>query len=424
MHHARLPQVPRSTSHYVLCDVSLWSQEYDALLHDAEIEVSDGRIAYAGPARPGDATDAPRFSLAGHTVLPGFIDTHVHLLASIEMSMQQQVSQFPSEMHFAAARNAQLTLEAGVTTARDLGGLDAGFRNAIAAGHIRGPRLHIAQAVISPTGGHADFRLPNGVCIDVPGAADMARIVDTDDEMRVAVRDLVRGGSDVIKVCTTGGVSSPTDTPDDLGVPESQVAIAVAETARRQGQPIAAHAQGSAGIIEAIRGGVSSIEHGYEIDAEGIALMRERGTVLVPTLSSALRVPDPAKVPPYLYEKKVRWSALAREHVARAIEAGVTIALGTDAGICPHAENLLELRHLVDLGMDPVEALRAGTINAARLLRLDDHLGSLTAGKVADLVVVAGDPLEDIGHLAAPENILSVVQGGTVIKNLGVNMPN
>jgi imidazolonepropionase-like amidohydrolase len=164
--------------------------------------------------------------------------------------------------------------------------------------------------------------------------------VDSDDEMRRAVRTLIRSEADVIKICTTGGVSSPSDTPHDLGVPEHQIRLIKNETARRSGQPVAAHAQGAAGILEALRGGVTSIEHGYEIDAEAIALLQEQDAFLVPTLSSALRVPDPAKVPAYLYEKKVLWSGIAREHLGAALKAGVKVAMGTDAGVCPHGENL------------------------------------------------------------------------------------
>ena len=278
-----------------------------------------------------------------------------------------------------------------------------------------GPRIHLAITPLSPTGGHTDFTMPNGMSTmpEMP----INPIIDTDDDVRRTIRTLVRSGADVIKVCTTGGVSSPSDTPDDIGVPEEHVRLIVEETAKRAGQPVAAHAQGAEGIKAAIRGGVRSVEHGYGIDDEGIDLMLEHGTFLVPTLSSALRGLDPKNVPGYLYEKKVKWSAIARERVAVAMSAGVKVALGTDAGVCPHGLNLREEMHAVELGLTPMQAIVAGTKNAAELLRLSADVGTLEEGKLADLVVVDFDPLADITKLAEPDNVKAVVQGGSLVKD-------
>ncbi|AIY03334.1 putative amidohydrolase [Arthrobacter sp. PAMC 25486] len=425
MHQARLPAVPASTDSYRLLGATLIDGTGAAAVTDSEVVVVNGRISYAGPRRRG--WSAPEgmaaVELPGKTILPGFIDTHVHLAASVETNPAQMLARFPSEHTFEAASIMRRTLKAGVTTARDLAGLDAGYRNAVAAGTILGPRLHLAISALSPTGGHSDFHLPNGAKTGLGMFQDFNPIIDTDDDVRLAVRLLVRSGADVIKVCTTGGVSSPSDSPHDLGVPERHVQMIVEETARRQGQPVAAHAQGAQGIKEAIRGGVASVEHGYEIDREGIELMLERGTFLVPTLSSALRVPRPADVPGYLYEKKVRWSEIAREHVAKALAAGVRVAMGTDAAICPHGVNLKELGHLVELGMSPMDAIVAGTLNAAELMRLQEHVGSVESGKLADLVITASDPLANIGALGDPANIAVVVQGGNVVKDLHGWMP-
>jgi len=418
-HQARLPRTPKLEGTYRLTGVTLWTGLGEDLEPDSEIVVVNDRIDYAGAFRPDlEFTDGPAVDLDGMHVLPGFFDTHVHLRFSLEANPMTMFSQFDSHSHFASAQTVRKTLEAGATTVRDLGGLDAGYRNAIAQGLIDGPRLHLAVAVISPTGGHADTHFSNGSdpAGEIQGA--FMRLVDTEDQMRLAVRELVRSEADVIKVCTTGGVSSPSDTPHDLGISEHQVAVAVEETGRRQGQPVTSHAQGTAGILEAIRGGVSSVEHGYEVDDEAIELMIERGTFLVPTLSSALRVPDPAHVAPYLYEKKVRWSAIAREHLTKAIKAGVRIALGTDSGVCPHGRNLVELGHMVDLGLTPAQALAAGTINAAELMRLDADLGTLEAGKLADFVLTRRNPLEEIHTLGDPAEIVGVVQGGHVKKDL------
>lgn len=440
MKSALLPTVPTGAQRLLLTGATLIDGTGGEPLRDAEVELADGRIVYAGPRRPAEAgagagasgaSDAQpagasgaaaggvsgavrTVDLAGRTILPGFIDAHVHLGLDLEDQLAN-LRRFDSERTFRAAVNARKTLMAGVTTARDLGGVDAGFRDSIAAGLIQGPRLHIALVPLSPTGGHGDHHLPNGTETMKLGAVDP--IIDTDDDVRRTVRLLIRSGADAIKVCTTGGVSSPSDTPDDVGVPAEHVALIKAETAKRAGQPVAAHAQGAEGILEALRGGIDSVEHGYGIDDEGIELMLAQGTFLVPTLSSALRVPDPALVPGYLYEKKVKWSAIARERVAAAFAAGVKVALGTDAGICPHGVNLREAAHAVELGLSPMQAIVAGTSNAAQLLRLSDDLGTVEEGKLADLIVVDFDPLADIDSLAEPDNVKAVIQGGALVKD-------
>ncbi|RVU14608.1 amidohydrolase family protein [Streptomyces antnestii] len=386
----------------------------------AELVAVDGRIAYVGPSRDQVSAEhraLPTVDARGRTVLPGFFDCHVHVALSIEDGLVAQFADAGSYAMLKTARRLRDTLDAGVTTIRDLGGLDNGFKRALADGLVTGPRANLAVGVISPTGGHVDFSLPNGH-VPRPGADQVSYIADTDDQVLTAVRELVRSGADVIKVCTSGGVSSPTDQPDDMGVSERQVALIRAELDRHsRRRRIAAHAQGAAGILAAVRGGVDSVEHGYGISDEGVELMLEKGTFLVPTLSSALRVPDPDLVPPYLYEKKVRWSRIAREHIARALQAGVNVALGTDAGVCPHGRNLLELVHLVELGMSPGDAIVAGTRNSARLLGLDDELGTLEVGKTADLVAVTADPLADISSLADPANVELVLKAGKTVKD-------
>jgi imidazolonepropionase-like amidohydrolase len=415
MSTAHLPTTINGQDHLLLRGATIIDGTGGAPVTDAELETRDGRVVYAGPARDSVPEGATIVELRGKTILPGFIDSHVHFGMSIE-DQTADAARFESERAFRTALNARKTLMAGVTTARDLGGLDRGYRDAIAAGLVHGPRTHLAIAPLSPTGGHTDFTMPNGR--STPMHMPINPIIDTDDDVRRTVRLLVRSGADVIKVCTTGGVSSPSDTPDDIGVPEEHVRLIVAETAKRAGQPVAAHAQGAEGIKAAIRGGVRSVEHGYGIDDEGIELMLEHGTFLVPTLSSALRVPDPAVVPDYLYEKKVKWSAIARERVGAALKAGVKTALGTDSGVCPHGQNLREPVHAVELGLSEMEAIVAGTKNAAELLRLEADLGTLEAGKLADFIVIDFDPIADITPLAAPDNVKAVVQGGALVKDL------
>lgn len=385
-------------------------------IDDAEIVMEGDRLTYVGPRRSGNRADEYTVDVDGATIMPGFIDCHIHAGMSIEVDPAYAQRRFPSEQVIDTVATLHQTLMAGVTTARDLGGLESGYRQATADGKILGPRLHLALVPLSPTGGHTDFHLSNGASVN-PGIDVIDPIVDSDDDVRRAVRLLVRSGADTIKICTTGGVSSPTDTPDDIGVPEEHVRLIVEEMARRQGQPIAAHAQGNEGILQAIRGGVASVEHGYEIDEESVELMVNKGTFLVPTLSSALRIPSPDDVPDYLYEKKVKWSAIAREHVSQAISRGIKVAMGTDSGVCPHGLNLKELGHMVELGMEPMGAIVAGTKNAAELLRLDEDLGTLEVGKLADLVISDVDPLTDIEALADPACISGIIQGGRLVKD-------
>ena len=377
---------------------------------------ADGTITYAGPAATAPpATDAARvIDAGGRTVLPGFFDCHVHLAYAHGSPPGRRAELDPVLVTFDTATRLRQTLDAGITSARDLGGLSAGYRTAVESGRIVGPRLHTAVRIISHTGGHADLRMPDGTDL----TAGMSEIADTADESRLAVRRVLREGADLIKVCATGGMGSPYDQPDDEGLLEEEIRAVVDEARRHGGKPVAAHAQGNAGILNAIRGGVTSVEHGYGLDDPALDLAGERGVFVVPTLSTVYAGINKATMPAYHYEKKVRWSGITKENIARAIERGARIALGTDAAVGPHGVNLMELSYLVDLGMDPMAAIVAGTRTSAELLGVDDRLGTLAPGRTADLVICDGDPLADIGVLGDPANILCVVQDGIIRKDL------
>ncbi|MFG2025818.1 amidohydrolase family protein [Streptomyces sp. NPDC048825] len=377
---------------------------------------AEGTITYAGPAatEPEDTTPTQTIDAGGRTVLPGFFDCHVHLAYAQGSPPGRRAELDPVLVTLDTATRMRQTLDAGITTARDVGGLSAGYRTAVETGRIVGPRLHTAVRIISHTGGHADVRLPDGTDL----SAGMSEIADTADAARLAVRRVLRDGADLVKICATGGMGSPYDQPDDEGLLEEEIRAVVDEARRHGGKPVAAHAQGNAGIVNAIRGGVTSIEHGYGLDERALEMAGERGTFVVPTLSTVYAGINKDTMPDYHYQKKVRWSGLTKENIARAIGYGARIALGTDAAVGPHGVNLMELSYLVDLGMDPMAAIVAGTRTSAELLGVADQLGTLTAGRTADLVICDGDPLTDIGVLGDPANIVCVVQDGVIRKDL------
>ena len=385
-------------------------------LAEADVVVEAGRILEVGSGLDGDqAVDA-----GGATLLPGLFDCHVHVVVStidLLVGLQQPFSyQF-----YAAARNLERTLDRGITTVRDAGGADLGVKQAVDDGLISGPRLRIAISVLGQTGGHTDGWMPSGQRVNLftPHPGMPSSIVDGVEEMRRKVRELRRAGADVIKICTSGGVLSPRDNPRHAHFNLDELRACVAE-ARTGGLEVMAHAQATEGIKNAIRAGIRSIEHGIYLDDEAISMMLEAGTWLVPTLVAPVGVLEAAERGASLTEAAIRKARevveVHKDSFRRAVAAGVRVAMGTDSGVTAHGENLRELALMADGGMKPEDVLAATTSSAARLLGVDDQLGTIEPGKLADLVLVDGDPF-DFGAL--PAAIREVWKEGTRVRPRG-----
>ncbi|MFN8619931.1 MAG: amidohydrolase family protein [Chloroflexota bacterium] len=361
---------------------------------EADVAVEDGRIVDVGPGLDGDeAVDA-----AGRTILPGLFDCHVHITAS-HFDGWKEINTPYSVRYFEAARNLERTLRAGITWVRDAAGADLGVKHARDTGLVTGSRIQLSLTMVSQTGGHNDDWLVSGVrapiAPETPGMP--SGIVDGPDEMRRKVRELHRMGADVIKVATSGGVLSPRDDPRRAHFRPAELDVLV-EEATAAGMFVMAHAQAADGIKNAVRAGIRSIEHGIFLDDEGIELMLARGTWLVPTLGAAKAVVRAgeagASFSPGVLDKARSVIETHTRNVQRAIQAGVRLAMGTDAPLTQHGENLLELGYMADLGMAPTAVLEAATRSSAQLMGVDADFGTLEPGKVADLVLVSGDALD------------------------------
>jgi imidazolonepropionase-like amidohydrolase len=378
----------------------------------ADVVVEDGRIVEVGTGLDGDQV----VDCTGQSVLPGMFDCHVHLTVSTLSALEWESEPF-SLQFYQAAQNMELTLAAGITTVRDASGADLGVQAAQQRGLVRGPRMQISITMISQTGGHGDrwqaSGCPGALFWPHPGRPD--GVADGPDQVRAKTREMIRAGADVIKIATTGGFFSPRDDPRQAHLRDAEIAVIV-EEANAAGCYVMAHAQGNAGIKTAIRGGVRSIEHGTFLDQEAIEMMIDRGTWLVPTLTANLgtseAVASGVPIWPEAAEKEHITGGAHEASARAAIAAGVKIAMGSDAPVYPHGQNLRELELLVQAGMKPAQALHAATLSAAQLMGLDGELGSLEPGKIADLVIAEGDAL-DIHNLGS--RIRSVYQDGILV---------
>jgi imidazolonepropionase-like amidohydrolase len=347
------------------------------------------------------------------TVLPGLIDAHTHLTFNPDFGYDTLAISIPREA-LIGARNARVTLEAGFTTVRNVaadGYADVALRDAINAGDVPGPRMLVSGPALSITGGHCDNDLlPYEYHATADGVADGV------EQVQHKVREIIKYGADLIKVCATGGVLSKGDDPNASQYTLEELKAIVSD-AHRLGRKVAAHAHGAQGVIWASEAGVDSVEHGHLMNDEAIATLKKNGTYLVPTLYLIdwhREHAAEAKMPDFVKQKMELVSQAAKANIQKAFRAGVKIGMGTDAAVYPHGLNAHELAVYVSLGMTPLEAIQTATINDADLLGWSDKIGTLEPGKWADMVAVDGDPLADVTTL---QHVKFVMKGGQVIKN-------
>lgn len=379
---------------------------------DQTIVVSGDRIAAIGAtaSMPAEAGDR-EIDLRTMTVLPGLIDVHTHLTFGTDFDPYVRLSTDAVREALNGVRFAKITLEAGFTSVRNVGASgysDVALRDYINAGYIPGPHMQASGPPLGITGGHCDNNfLPAQYGATTEGVADGIAAVQHH------VRQNIKYGADLIKVCATGGVLSKGDDPQASQYSLDELKALVAD-AHRLGRRVAAHAHGAEGILFATQAGVDSIEHGTYIDADDIAAMKQRGTWLVPTLYLADWMRENGHLPAMFQKKMTDVSAVMVENQKKAVAAGVKVALGTDAAVYPHGLNAHEVEvYVTKLGMTPLAAVQTGTINAAELMGWSDRTGALEPGKWADAIAVEGDPLRDVRTL---QHVRFVMKSGVVYK--------
>jgi imidazolonepropionase-like amidohydrolase len=366
-----------------------------ATVADGDLLIEDGRIVEVGSGLDGDEG----IDCSGRTLVPGLFDTHVHLVSRYEDFDEVRVLHEPFSVPFyRAAENLRRTLACGITTVRDAAGADAGMRLAVEEGSLVGPRMQISVTMLSMTGGHNDPWLPSGGAgaWSQPYPGMPSGVCDGVDGVAAKVREVVRAGADVIKIASSGGFLSPADDPSQPNFSEAEVE-SIVRAAADLGRSVMSHAHGAEGIKRAVRAGVRSIEHGTYLDDEGIELLLERGAWLVPTLTAGDTTEAIANNPQVAEPIRAKMREIGRPELdafRRAAQSGVRIAMGTDCPVAPHGTNLRELELMASNGLTPEQALAAATSSAAELMGLQDELGTLEPGKVADVVVVDGDAFD------------------------------
>lgn len=359
----------------------------------------------------------------GQYLLPGMIDSHVHVMLEMEPLERRLATPF-SYNFYKAIDHLKRTVDAGVTTVRDALGADLGLKEAVNDGLILGPRLQISVNALTITGGHGDSYTKSGIQLPIlqdgyPGLP--SGICDGVNEVRKKAREMLRAGADVLKVHATGGVTSATDHPDYTQFSLEELKVIVEEAQFRNNRKVMAHAQGLQGVKQCIEAGIHSIEHGIYLDDEAVQLMKEKEMYLVPTLLAPLSVIEFAEELGMSENSIKKSKQVMQDHIdsfKKAHQAGVKIAMGTDAGVFKHGTNLRELELMVEHGMTEMEAIVSSTKTAAECLGYDEDLGTIEVGKIADFILLNQNPLEDIKVLKDPNNIKVVSIDGKIVKDI------
>ncbi len=385
--------------------------------------IEDERISWVGPAAAVEAPpDRVEIDATGLTIMPGLIDCHDHMVHT-GFDLMQRASSPLSLTMMRIADNLRVTLEAGITTVRDAGGLDVGFKMAVEQGLIPGPRLVLGLTILSRTGGIDDPKMRSGTVLDFMGLPGLPSPVrDGPEECRKGVREVIHAGADWVKCASTGGVSSPTLGPTDAALTYEELAV-IADEAHMRGKPVFVHAYGGPGLVDAVAAGIDCIEHGAYLcqHPETVDRMATEGFWLVPTfMVIALHA---ERGTPWGQRKAQDMQADHRRTLEVAMSAGIPIAMGTDAGGYGHGHNAVELQLLVENGMTPMQAIIASTSDAARLLAMDADIGTIETGKFADLLLIDGDPLADIAILDQAEHIHLVMKSGQTYVDRLVSQP-
>jgi len=415
-------QQKTETKSYVLKAARMFDGKSNSVTSPGVVVVSGGKITGVGAGATIPA-DAEVVDLGDTTLLPGFIDAHTHVTGMYsedhDRATLRGLEETIPQMAIETTVNARVTLMAGFTTVRDVGSeryLDVGLRNAIEKGIVPGPRMLVSVHAIGATGGHCD---DNGFREGATGAetGPAQGIVNGADQARQAVRLAHKYGATVIKTCATGGVLSMVDQVDAPQLTQAEL-DALVDEAHALKLKTAAHAHGNEGAKRAIRAGIDSIEHGSFLEDDALDMMKAKGTYFVPTLMAVQglkeRLQHGGKIPPEIQAKADRATKAIPETFKRALAKGVKIGLGTDSSVYPHGRNAEEFHQMVDLGMKPIDALKAGTSNDADLLGLADKIGTLESGKLADVVAVPGDPSQNIRQT---EHVFFVMKEGKIYKN-------
>ncbi|GAB60049.1 metal-dependent hydrolase family protein [Rheinheimera nanhaiensis] len=398
---------------------NLITAEDNKMLSQQTIVIEQDKIValQAGFTPPGE-TDTV-IDLRQHTVLPGLMDMHTHFYTQFSPTVYSEgFTMNEADYALRGATFAEKTLLAGFTTVRELGDnhqISTALKKAIAKGYVKGPRIYAAGKSIATTGGHADPT--NGVAAALmadPGPKE--GVINGADDARKAVRQRYKEGSDLIKITATGGVLSVAKSGSNPQFTDDELA-AIVSTAKDYGMKVAVHAHGKEGMERAIKAGVHSIEHGTYMDKATMAMMRKQGTYFVPTISAGKWAEEKSRIagffPELVRPKAATIGGKIQQTFAEAYKAGVKIAFGTDAGVFEHGNNWREFVYMTEAGMPAMVAIQSATIEGARLLGVEDELGSIKAGKLADIIAVEGNPLEDINAMG---QVRFVMKGGQVYK--------